>query len=132
MKSGMTARGRALIGSPTPSRRPPLLRFLLPAASLLLLAAAAPASDDPNLWLEEVQGARALAQVKEWNKASEDLLTRDPKYESYRARARAILDDEGQIATPERVMGDQVANLWRDARNPRGLWRISPLADFRA
>jgi prolyl oligopeptidase len=109
-----------------------LHRLLLPALSLLFLAAAAPAADDPWLWLEEVDGPRALAQVKEWNQATEDLLTRDPKYESYRARARAILDDEKQIAAPERVMGDRVANLWRDARNPRGLWRISPLAAYRA
>jgi prolyl oligopeptidase len=99
---------------------------------MLLLAAAAPASDDPYLWLEDVNGARALAQVKEWNKATEDVLTADPRYESYRARARAILDDERQIAAPERVMGDRVTNLWRDARNPRGLWRVSALADYRA
>jgi prolyl oligopeptidase len=109
-----------------------LLRFLLPVASLLLVAAAAPASDDPNLWLEDVEGARALAQVREWNKTTEDLLTRDPRYESYRARARAILDDEHQIATPDRVIGDRVLNLWRDAKNPRGLWRVSPLSDYRA
>jgi prolyl oligopeptidase len=110
-----------------------LLRSLLPAAALLFLAAAAPAaSDDPYLWLEEVQGDRALAQVKAWNKATEDLLTRDPKYESYRTRARAILDDERQIATPDQILGDRVANLWRDAKNPRGLWRLSPLADYRA
>src|SRR4051812_33862851 len=115
-----------------PIRRVALLRFLLPAASLLLLAAAAPASDDPYLWLEDVEGARALAQVKEWNKATEDALTADPKYESYRGRARAILDDERQIAAPERVMGDRVTNLWRDARNPRGLWRVSSLTDYRA
>jgi prolyl oligopeptidase len=109
-----------------------LLRFLLPALSLLLVAAAAPASDDPYLWLEDVDGARALAQVKEWNKATEDLLTKDPKYESYRARARAILDDERQIATPDRVIGDRVLNLWRDAKNPRGLWRVSSLTEYRA
>jgi prolyl oligopeptidase len=110
-----------------------LLRSLLPAAALLFLAAAAPAaSDDPYLWLEEVQGDRALAQVKAWNQATEDLLTRDPKYESYRSRARAILDDERQIATPDQILGDQVANLWRDAKNPRGLWRLSPLAAYRA
>jgi prolyl oligopeptidase len=109
-----------------------LLRFLLPALSLLLVAAAAPPSDDPYLWLEDVNGARALAQVKEWNKATEDLLTADPNYESYRTRARAILDDERQIATPDRLIGDRVLNLWRDAKNPRGLWRVSPLADYRA
>jgi prolyl oligopeptidase len=110
-----------------------LHRFLLSAASLLLLAAAAPASsDDPYLWLEEVEGKRALTQVKEWNASTEALLTRDPKFESYRQRALAILDDEDQIAAPDQIMGDKVANLWRDAKNPRGLWRISPLAAYRA
>jgi prolyl oligopeptidase len=108
-----------------------LIRFVLPALSLLLLAAAAPASDDPYLWLEEVNGARALAQVREWNKATEDILTHAPNYEAYRSRARAILDDERQIATPDQVMGDRVLNLWRDAKNPRGLWRVSRLAAYR-
>jgi prolyl oligopeptidase len=108
-----------------------LFRFALPLA--LLLAAAAPASsDDPYLWLEEVEGERAIAQVKAWNKATEDLLTRDPKFEQYRSRARAILDDERQIAMPDAVLGDHVTNLWRDAKNPRGLWRISSLAAYRA
>ena len=82
-------------------------RFLLPAASLLFLAAAAPAGDDPYLWLEEVEGKRALDQVKEWNAATEAQLTRDPKFESYRSRALAILDDKEQIATPDAVMGDK-------------------------
>ncbi|HEX8573537.1 MAG TPA: prolyl oligopeptidase family serine peptidase [Allosphingosinicella sp.] len=107
-------------------------RFLLPA-SLLLLAAAAPASsDDPYLWLEEIEGKRALDQVKEWNSATERLLTADPKYESYRQRALAILDDKEQIATPDQLIGDKVGNLWRDASNPRGLWRVSPLAAYRS
>jgi len=110
-----------------------LYRFLLPAASLLLAAAAAPAAtDDPYLWLEEVEGKRALDQVKEWNAATETLLTADPKYESYRQRALDILDDKEQIATPDQLLGDKVGNLWRDASNPRGLWRVSPLADYRS
>ena len=113
-------------------RSPPLSRFLLPAALLLLAAAAPAASDDPWLWLEDIEGERAIAQVKEWNKATEDLLTRDPKYEDYRSRARDILDDEQQIATPDQILGDKVANLWRDAAHPRGIWRISPLAAYRS
>jgi len=110
-----------------------LYRFLLPAAALLLAAAAAPAAtDDPYLWLEEIEGKRALDQVKEWNAATERLLTADPKYEDYRRRALAILDDKEQIAAPSQVIGDKVLNLWRDADNPRGLWRVSPLAAYRA
>ena len=111
-----------------------MLRSLLASAALLLLASAAPAaqSGDPYRWLEDVQGDRALAQVREWNKATEDLLTKDPKYETYRSRARAILDDERQIALPDQMLGDRVGNLWRDAAHPRGLWRVSPLAAYRA
>ncbi len=113
-----------------------MYRFLISAAACLTAVAAvaqAPSSpEDPYLWLEEVEGERALTQVKQWNKATEDLLTRDPKFEQYRSRARAILDDKEQIATPDAVMGDVVANLWRDANNPRGIWRVSPLAAYRA
>ena len=113
-----------------------MYRFLISAAACLTAVAAvaqAPSSpEDPYLWLEEVEGDRALTQVKQWNEATEDLLTRDPKFEQYRSRARAILDDKEQIATPDAVMGDVVANLWRDANNPRGIWRVSPLAAYRA
>ncbi len=102
------------------------------AASLVAITAVAQTAEDPYLWLEEIEGPRALNQVRAWNKATEDLLTQDPKFAQYESRARAILDDEQQIATPDKVMGDQVANLWRDARNPRGIWRVSPLAAYRA
>lgn len=108
-----------------------LLRYLLPAAALIVAAAPA-ATEDPYLWLEEIEGARALGQVKTWNKATEDALTGSPGFAQYRTRARAILDDERQIAAPQAIFGDQVANLWRDAKNPRGLWRISPLAAYTA
>jgi prolyl oligopeptidase len=102
------------------------------AVSLVGLAAVAQTVEDPYLWLEEIEGARALDQVKAWNKATEDLLASDPKLASYESRARAILDDEQQIARPDRVMGDLVANLWRDANHKRGIWRVSPLAAYRA
>lgn len=106
------------------------MRYLLPAAALLLIAAAQPAADDPYLWLEEVEGERALAQVKAWNKTTEDQLTATPGFAQHRARALAILDDKEQIAAPEAVMGESVTNLWRDAQNPRGIWRISPLSAY--
>ena len=109
-----------------------LLRNILPLAALLLAAAAPAAADDPYLWLEDIQGTRALAQVRQWNKATEDVLTASPGFEQRRARAREILDDERQIAFPASVQGDWVTNLWRDAAHPRGQWRISPLAAYRA
>lgn len=107
-------------------------RPALALAAILTLAAAAPAasSDDPYLWLEEIEGAKALDQVKTWNAATEALLTKSPGYEQDRARARAILDDEQQIALPEDVIGANVTNIWRDAKSPRGLWRIASLDSY--
>lgn len=99
----------------------------LPAAALLLTAAA---SEDPWLWLEEIEGPKALEQVKLWNKATEDALLTTQGFESYRARAREILDDKAQIATPDQVLGDRVANLWRDPANPRGVWRIASVDSY--
>jgi prolyl oligopeptidase len=109
-----------------------LFRSILPVAALLFTVAAAPpaATEDPYLWLEEIQGERALSQVKKWNAETEAVLTKMPRYEEYRKRARAILDDEQQIAAPEDVLGDKVTNLWRDAQNPRGLWRIASLESY--
>ncbi len=108
-----------------------MFRIALIAAALLT-AAAAPAADDPYLWLEEIEGERALSQVKAWNAATDAQLTKSPGFATDEARARTILDDAAQIALPEDVLGDQVTNLWRDAKNPRGLWRIATLASYRA
>ncbi|HET9428370.1 MAG TPA: prolyl oligopeptidase family serine peptidase [Allosphingosinicella sp.] len=96
------------------------------------MTATAASEDDPYLWLEDIQGERALAQVEEWNRRTERELSQTAGFTGWRDRALAILNDERQIALPEKVMGEFVTNIWRDAENPRGLWRISPLADYLA
>ena len=107
-----------------------LIALLLLA--LIPTALAAADGDDPYLWLEEIQGERALRQVDAWNKATEDDLSRSPGFEAMRARALAILNDERQIAMPDQVQGAFVTNFWRDGAHPRGLWRISPRAAYLA
>ncbi|MBB5985719.1 prolyl oligopeptidase family serine peptidase [Sphingobium lignivorans] len=101
--------------------------ILLTGTAGTALLAQTSEAEDPFLWLEEIEGPRAIAQVEAWNAETDKLLRATPTFESDRARARAILDDEAQIATPDRIMGDRVVNLWRDAKNPRGIWRSSPL-----
>ena len=107
------------------------MKRLIPLALAPVVLAAAPVAD-PYRWLEEIEGPRALGQVKAWNAETEALLTKDPRYEQDRARAKAILDDEAQIADADAVLGDRVTNLWRDAKNPRGVWRIAALDDYQA
>ncbi|MEH6722191.1 MAG: prolyl oligopeptidase family serine peptidase [Qipengyuania sp.] len=106
------------------------------AAALVFAAApiAAQESDaeDPYIWLEEIQGERALAKVDQWNADTEAVLTAQAEYPLAKAWARQILDDTRQIAMPDAIMGDQVTNLWRDADNPRGLWRTATLESYLA
>src|SRR3546814_18829672 len=59
-------------------------------------------------------------------RSTDKLITTRPGFEADRKRARAILDDERQIAMPGEVMGETITNFWRDASNPRGIWRQSP------
>ena len=106
------------------------------AAALVFTAApiAAQESDaeDPYIWLEEIQGERPLAKVDQWNADTEAVLTAQAEYPLAKAWARQILDDTRQIAMPDAIMGDQVTNLWRDADNPRGLWRTATLESYLA
>ena len=89
-------------------------------------------ADDPYIWLEEIQGERALAKVDQWNADTEAVLTDQPEYPLAKAWAKQILDDTRQIALPDAIHGDMVTNLWRDADNPRGLWRIASLESYMA
>ena len=107
-------------------------KFIFAAATAALATAAFAQADDPYLWLEEIEGERAIAQVKQWNAETEADLGKMAGFEQRRARALTILNDPNQLATPDEVMGDLVANHWVDANHKRGLWRVSPLADYLA
>ena len=85
---------------------------------------------DPYLWLEDVQGERALGWVREHNAATRALLTARPDFESTRDRIRAVLDSKDQIPGVSR-RGDWLYNYWQDSTNPRGLLRRTTLAEYR-
>jgi len=85
---------------------------------------------DPYLWLEDVQGERALTWVRERNAESEGLLQARAGFEALRTQLREVLDSKEQIPYVSR-RGEGLYNFWRDAANPRGLWRRTTLAEYR-
>ena len=87
-------------------------------------------SDDEFLWLEEVQGDRALDWVRERNAHSQGVLQAAPGFEALRADLQAVLDATDQIPYVQR-RGAWLYNLWKDANHPRGLWRRTTLAEYR-
>lgn len=105
--------------------------FVLPlAAALPTMTLADNLPDDELLWLEDVQGERALAWVRERNAESEAVLQKQPGFEATRERIRAILDSRDRIPGVVR-RGPWLYNLWQDEHNPRGLWRRTTLAEYR-
>src|SRR5215831_8806210 len=86
--------------------------------------------DDPYLWLEEVDGERALAWVEGQNAAT---LARfgDRRFAADRDALAAIFDRPDNIPLIAR-RGRRVFNFWKDADHPRGLWRVTSLDSFRS
>jgi len=102
------------------------------ALSAAAAASAAPPAGDPNLYLEQIDGARAIARVKGWNAATLAVLEKQPGFAEYRAKALALLSTNQKIAEPDQILGQKVLNYWQDEQHPRGIWRVSPLAAFAA
>ncbi|WP_374390607.1 prolyl oligopeptidase family protein, partial [Brevundimonas sp.] len=94
------------------------------------LTPAGVAAADDHLALEQVDGAEAMAFVAEENRKSLAALTGDPRYETFREEALAILTAEDRIPMPS-FLGDGIGNFWQDAANPKGVWRRTTLDSYR-
>lgn len=86
--------------------------------------------DDPYLWLEAVDGARALAWVEEQNKRTLERFG-SAQFAADRDALVAIFDRPDNIPYVGR-RGADLFNYWIDANNPRGVWRKTTLASFKS
>lgn len=91
-------------------------------------ACAAP-DDDPYLWLEAVDGAAAVVWAEAQSAATLQRFA-DARFAADRDALTAILDRPDNIPIITR-RGGFVYNFWRDAEQPRGLWRRTTLAAYR-
>ncbi|MEI6698301.1 MAG: prolyl oligopeptidase family serine peptidase [Mycobacteriaceae bacterium] len=85
--------------------------------------------DDPYLWLEDIDGDDALSWVRRRNEITIAEFS-DARFEQMRSEALEILDTDTRIPYVRR-RGAHLYNFWRDAANPRGLWRRTTLDSFR-
>ncbi|MGH8309503.1 MAG: S9 family peptidase, partial [Steroidobacteraceae bacterium] len=101
-------------------------------ATVLVAAATATsvAASDPFLWLEDVEGERAIAWVRAQNDRSLGELTKDPRYQRFYAAALAIAEDKSRIPSGTPRAG-WVYNFWQDDQNVRGLWRRTSIESYR-
>ena len=100
------------------------------AAICLATAAWAVTDDDPNYWLSDIHGEKALAWAKAQNEKSEGVLKADPRYAATREAILKSLDVKDRIPLGDLDHG-KLYNFWQDADHVRGLWRRAPMAEYR-
>jgi prolyl oligopeptidase len=85
---------------------------------------------DEYLWLEDIQGEKALAWVKERNAETFKAIASKPLYKKNEAELKKILLAKDRIpAVSQR--GKYFYNFWQDDHHVRGLWRRTPIEEYK-
>nr|WP_316627488.1 prolyl oligopeptidase family serine peptidase [uncultured Brevundimonas sp.] len=86
---------------------------------------------DPYIWLEDVEGDRAMEWVRAHNAHSLGLLQGDPRYETLHQQALEIVQSQDRIPSPGFTHDGHIDNFWQDAQHVRGVWRRTTLDSYR-
>ncbi len=86
--------------------------------------------EDRYLWLEDVLGDEPLNWVRTRNEPTVAQFAGED-FDRMRDQALEVLDTDARIPYVRR-RGDHLYNFWRDADNPRGLWRRTTLDSYRS
>ena len=100
------------------------------ATTLLAQTPMSAEHDDPYLWLEEVDGARALDFARNASARTLSELRERAEFAQILDEVREVLDSRDRIAQVS-VHGDYLYNFWQDRANPRGVWRRTTWAEYR-
>ncbi len=85
--------------------------------------------NDDHLWLEDVEGERALEWVRAQNARTVDELEAHPVHAGFRSAAIDVLTTQDRI--PYATIRDGFAyNFWQDDEHVKGLWRRAPVDGY--
>ena len=94
--------------------------------------AAAPApSKDPYAFMEEIEGAKALAFAKGENARSLPQLQSDPRYADIHAEALKIVTAKDRIPAVSLAGDGSLRDFWQDQDHVQGLWRTTTVESYR-
>ena len=106
-------------------------RFALTLFLLLLASLCVAQEVDPYLWLEEVDGAKALEWVKARSAKDTAELEAVPEFEAIHEKLLEIYNSSDRIPYP-RVYGPWIYNFWQDENHVRGIWRRTSLDQYQS
>ena len=102
----------------------------LASLSLLLVLLPTIASDDPYLWLENVEGEKQLSWVKNKNQKALKAFKAHPKFTTLKNNVLSLYKDKDRIPGVSK-RGDYYYNFWKDDTHVRGLYRRTTLAEYK-
>jgi prolyl oligopeptidase len=86
--------------------------------------------DDPFVWLEEIEGEKALGWARTENAKTLSVLEQDPRFATFRDQALEILQAQDRIPFVS-IQPDGLYNFWQDQTHVRGLWRRTTMESYR-
>jgi prolyl oligopeptidase len=98
--------------------------------SIMSFASSPSISDDPYLWLEEVESEKALAWAKEISDNTTAELETVPEFPAIREKLLEIYNSKDRIPSPA-FRGGYIYNFWQDPDHVRGIWRRTSLESFK-
>jgi prolyl oligopeptidase len=87
--------------------------------------------NDPYLWMEEIEGTRAMDWAKAQNGKTLPVLQGDARYATLESQALAILNAKDRVPGVSFAGDGSLRNFWQDKEHVRGLWRKTTLDSYR-
>ncbi|HVO44695.1 MAG TPA: prolyl oligopeptidase family serine peptidase [Steroidobacteraceae bacterium] len=106
------------------------MRPLMALLAATLLGSAVAKLTDPYIWLEQVDGKRAMTWVHAENNKTLAVLEKDPRYAGLYSDALAIAEARDRIPAPSSLDGS-IFNFWQDSDHVRGILRRTSLESYR-
>ncbi len=106
------------------------LLLVITACSSAKKTTSLPSPTDEFMWLEEVQGEKPLAWVKERNLETQKAIASRPNFKRNEALIKKILLAKDRLPSITQ-MGNYFYNFWQDDAHVRGLWRRTTLNEYK-
>ncbi|HUI61508.1 MAG TPA: prolyl oligopeptidase family serine peptidase [Steroidobacteraceae bacterium] len=107
-----------------------MMRSVVAMLALIVLGSAVAKLADPYIWLEQVDGKRAMSWVHAENRKTLAVLEKDPRYAGLYSDALAIAEAKDRIPAPSSLDGS-IFNFWQDSEHVRGILRRTSLESYR-
>ncbi|MEM9280790.1 MAG: prolyl oligopeptidase family serine peptidase [Verrucomicrobiota bacterium] len=105
------------------------LGFVLLVIFSLFPAAPVASEEDPYLWLEEIEGEKALQWVKQRSREDTKELEAVAEFETIQKQLLDIFNSRDRIPSPD-VRNKWIYNFWQDKDHIRGIWRRTTRSQY--